>query len=400
MQTAGYVPPSPALASLLNANNERNAQAVQTLGRVGGALGSGVVGAVQGAMNPDTFGAGTNPLLAAVRAGGMNFNAAGGAAGGAGGPSNGMARLTNPGGASGAGMNFKQFAAMGKMADATRTMMKESTPTLPGQDEQPVMGMTDDQWQHSGTGAKIQAFSAVKQANDMKQQKLGQMQTMAEIGRTQAQAQDLTAQAGLRQDQADQDAGLGVAVKNLPETGSNPDGSFSMGDWTKALAGAKLAPRVQGAIMGKLLTPPKAAGDSAGVQPKQITLGGKDFIYNPKSGNFSPLDKAGNDLLDTKPKPEEIPPGHMVLQKGNKWTVTQDPSQWETSTRMDPDNPGGVIKTQRFIGKGMGAPAAGGGTAGAPAAASAPPAAAPQTATNPKTGQKLIFQNGQWKPAQ
>lgn len=302
----------PGYAQLLLARNEANDQAVKNIGRFVGAVGAGAIGAGQGAQNPGAFGQGTSPAGGALQAGLMDFSNAyrngggipsalqtGSPTGSTGENMSAFSRLTNPGAASSAGMNFKQFAAQGKMADATRSMMKEQTPTLPGQDT-PVMGYTDDQWKHLGTADKISAFAAVKQANDMQVAS----QTAKEIG---ARIQYYNALGSFRQSEAEQDAGMGALLNNLPAKGSNPDGSYSMTDFVNAARGAKLNPKVQGAVLGKFLTPqtqfqfnPKTdvTPMGGGLQFVRTSKGGGMVTPAPGSGPATVMvdDGAGNQI--------------------------------------------------------------------------------------------------------
>ena len=184
----------PGYANLLmdqtRAQGELAAQAGQQLGGVVSGLG----GAVQAYQDPSAFGAGTSPMRAAVNGFGMNMAAANG------GDMNGFARLTrgNNGGAATSapgGMNFKAFAALGKAADASRESMKAITPTLPGQ-EPAIFGMTDDQWKHAGTEAKVTALQSFQQQQEQK--KVMQAYDLGQVHLQQAQAQMAQAQ----QDQA------------------------------------------------------------------------------------------------------------------------------------------------------------------------------------------------------
>lgn len=355
-----YAPPPPGLAALLQQRNQQTGADAQGLGKVAGDIGSAIVGMVQGFRNPGVFngnapdpngsdtvpggqdGGGTpavgaggpakftlgQKLMSMVKAGAINMASANGDGGG----QAGLARLTNPDGASstGAGMNFKQFAALGKMADATRNMMKESTPTLPGQDEQPVMGMTDDQWQHSGTGAKIQAFGAVKQANDLKQQKLGQMQTMAEIGKNNAQTGDINAQQKLREQQAGDEAATGNVLSNMPAKGSNPDGSYSQADYVNAMRGMNLPKDVQSRIFNRLLTMPKTADDGGGpitysedpVTGERVARLGKSLLPS----GINPAKQAGGPGTLTEPQRQ-----NLIMQHGAARTKLLDMAATLTS---------------------------------------------------------------------
>ena len=169
---AGYS--IPGLAQMMQYRNAQNANAVANIGTFAGGLTAAAIGANQASQDPGVFGEGTTPTGAAALAGLMNFNNAVGGGGGGGGGGvdmNGFARLVQGGGTGtggAAGTNFASFAAAGKLADATRNLLKENTPTLPNQDDVPVMGFTDDQWAHLGTADKVQAFQATKAAMDQK----------------------------------------------------------------------------------------------------------------------------------------------------------------------------------------------------------------------------------------
>lgn len=175
----------PGFAQLLEARNRRNDVALQQIGDFAGELGAGIIGAVQankidpasavgktGPEMPKTFGQEafgdkTSGFGNALRAGLMNFNLAGGGDGGS-----AFGRMTNPGGASSAAMNFKQFAALGKTADGLRETIGASTPTLPGQQPK-ILGYTDDEWKHLGTADKANAMQSWQQEQQAKATMLG-----------------------------------------------------------------------------------------------------------------------------------------------------------------------------------------------------------------------------------
>ena len=218
----------PGLAALLMQRNADTATAMGNMGTFFGALASGGVGAQQASQDPSAFGAGTSPASAAVQGGLMNFsNAYGGGAGGDLGSFSRMVRGGGGGTVTGTGgTNFKQFEAMGKMADATRDAMASTTPSLP--DQQPaVMGYTDDQWKHLGTADKVQALAATKQAMEMKaaQQgyQAGQMDLAAKQQQLAAQQRQAAAWARFGQNYTAQATTPGAGV-GAPSSAPDPTG--------------------------------------------------------------------------------------------------------------------------------------------------------------------------------
>lgn len=182
----------PGYANLLMDQTRAQGELAAQSGQQLGGIASGLIGAAQAYQQPEVFGAGTSPARAALNGFDMNMAASG--------DLNGFARLTrgNNGGANTApgGMNFKAFAALGKAADASRESLKAITPALPGQ-EPAIFGMTDDQWKHAGTEAKVAALQTFQQQQEQK--KIMQAYDLGQVHLQQAQAQ-------LAQQQQDQAA--------------------------------------------------------------------------------------------------------------------------------------------------------------------------------------------------
>jgi hypothetical protein len=286
----------PGLAQMLMQRNKDTTEAMKTIGTFAGATAAGIGGMVQGANDPQVFGDDTSGASGAAQAGLMNFGAAWNNGQGVTPTSvGGMARLMQNGGApSSTAMNFKQFAAQGKLADATRDLMQQSTPTLPGQPEQPVMGMTDDQWKHAGTADKIQAFAAVKQANDLQQQQQGIQMGAAQMAHLAAQTQLYRAQAQKATGANNADQRLGAAVQTLtqPNTAaasmladraSNPVQDPSVTAALGSLASpAPLTPMEYFATAIKSGVDPERAGNMAENLSRMAAVGkNTDFNFNP-----------------------------------------------------------------------------------------------------------------------
>lgn len=189
------------LGGLLAQRDENQRRNMDTIGQFGGALGAGVVGAVQGSQAPGVFGEGTTPTSGAVQGGMMNFANAWGGGGGGGGDMNGFARLTRgggggeAGGARGGGMNFKQFAAMGKAADGVREAMRTAAPHLDDEDPM-VLGMTDEEWKHAGTEAKVTALKGWQQGETAKAAMQAYDQGQQTVLLTQQRIKEAAAQTG------------------------------------------------------------------------------------------------------------------------------------------------------------------------------------------------------------
>jgi hypothetical protein len=224
-QTSGADWNVPNLHQALRDWQARQNQATTQISSGLSKIGQAVAGGIQAARNPAAFGKGTSPASAAVM--GAFMNTAGADGGGqtsvdaptfANANNTGFAGLVSPQNGQSDGNTFARFAAMGKMADATRNLMKQSTPALPGQDPK-VMGYTDDEWDHIGTTDKIGAFTAVKQANDMKVAQ--QAYDMGQVHLQQAQAQ---AAAASEDRAAWKRFGAAYQQATAPQLNAGPDG--------------------------------------------------------------------------------------------------------------------------------------------------------------------------------
>lgn len=389
----------PGLAQLLMQRNQETQNAFGQIGQFAGAVGSGITGAVQASNNPGVFGDGTSSDQAAVQGGLMNFASA---YGGNAQPQSNFASMVGSGQngapAAGGGMTFAQFAAQGKLADATRNLIKQTTPTLPDQDPAP-MGYTDDEWQHLGTRDKVAAFAAVKQSNDLQQQQQG-------IALGAARMADLEAQAQQRQAQADEANGLGQVFANLPPKGSNGDGTYSQNDFVQAAKNAQLAPKVQGAIMSRFIQPQAKATFFKPDDMGQPVPGMPGLIRIPTGPNTSEIRDSNGAQVTPLTDDDGNTIGYGVSDgKGGMKTMAApksgvkfkavpsitDPSGFATS--VEADTPEQLQQGMALLKQAQPGSAATTPGASAPAAAPVGP-----TATNPKTGQKMIFTNGKWQP--
>ena len=194
--------PVPGLSEMLMQRNRDTQDALGNIGQFAGALGAGAIGAVQASGQPQVLAEGgqtPSTGMAALKGGLMNFNKA----------------------YTGTGDSFKQFAAMGKMADTTRSLLDAQTPRTP--DQQPkVMGYTDDEWKHLGTADKVQAFQATKQAMDQKTAMLGYDTAMQHFAQIQ---QQMAEQKKAREADARFSAAYAQASSPKLNTGDN---GFSM----------------------------------------------------------------------------------------------------------------------------------------------------------------------------
>ncbi len=256
----------PGYAALLLANNAANTQALDQIGNTAGALVAGGIGAYQGFKNPGAFGAGTTPTMGAIKAGAMNFNSfgapgTGSGTGGAPAEPSAFARLVSGGGAAapGSGVNFKQFAAMGKTADAVRGAIAASTPVVPGADSPKVFGFSDDEWQHLGTADKVNALNGWKQSEDAKAAVQGYdagQQHLAEIAQTMTQRQQQI-------DAAKQGTGA-ISAYNQAYNAATANGKTpSTGDIMKFAAQAGMSPQTALELAKGNLDNAKAAKDMA-----------------------------------------------------------------------------------------------------------------------------------------
>lgn len=318
----------PGLGELLRARNADTLAAIGNIGRFSGAVGAGTIGAGQGFKNSTVFGDGTTPGQGAFRGALMNFNNAengGGAPSGGNSDMGGMARLVNGGGGNG-GVNFKQFAALGKAADGVRDSIKAVTPALP--DQQPaILGMTDDQWKHAGTADKVTALQSWKQSQDVKTAM--QAYDMGQLHMKQVQDQmkstaDDTA-AWDRFGAGYQDLTQGVPVAQNPMVDPNsPVQSPMVNMAAQALANPQplngqemlgLAIR-SGVKPADALTVAKSAQEVARAQretsqnsvPRKLNLDGTPVIFSEKTGTFQidpaytvqQRSAAAKDLLDQR----------------------------------------------------------------------------------------------------
>lgn len=178
----GWGPPQ-GVAYMLAKDREQVEQGFKALGAVGGAVGAGAIGGVQGAMSPETFGAGTSPGSGAMQGFAMNYKNAGGPGSG-GGQGGGFSSLIGggEGGGSGGGGNFKQLQAKGKVADQFRELMKSSTPTMEGEDPK-ILGVTDDHWKTMGANEKFGTVANIFQAQQMQASQMAYKKGMADFAR-------------------------------------------------------------------------------------------------------------------------------------------------------------------------------------------------------------------------
>jgi hypothetical protein len=331
----------PGMAALLIEGNRRNDEAWNNLGRIGGQVAAGIGGLVQGAADPKQFGGDTTKLGGALRAGLMNFNYAGsGSEGGS-----AFGRMTNPGGASSAGMNFKQFAAIGKTADGLRETIGAGTPRTP--DQQPkILGYTDDEWKHLGTADKANAMQTWQQQQQAKATMLGYdtaMQHYHQIGQQMARQQaDDAAQGRFTSE---------FRKATNPKLNMGTDG-FSL--FANAAMGKALTPG--GTVNGQQMLDmalragmdPLKASAMAENLGRMAELGSQGFEFNPTSDvkdignglNFVRTSRGGGQIVQT---PESISAAAKA-REGAKTTTRfkavpsiVDPSGFATS--VEADNP-------------------------------------------------------------
>lgn len=301
----------PGYGQLLMERNAQNAAALANIGKFAGSVGAGAIGAQDASQDPDVYGEGTTPTQAGVQGFMQNFNNAQTSAPGA--DMNGFSRLVNGGNGNGEGganggiapnVNFKQFAAMGKVADAVRDSIKATTPTLP--DQQPVvLGMNDDQWQHAGTAQKLTALQGWKQALDAKATMAGYDAGQQHMALIVQQANDMKAQAKERDAEAQSTTDAGTLMKRYAELTQgggnqtdegggeipNANGSGAPMSTTDAFNQA-LSEMPAGFDAGRTL-PKLMQGVTAmnalktgGNVPQKVSLDGTPVIYDPKGGNF------------------------------------------------------------------------------------------------------------------
>ena len=278
-----------------------------------------------------------------------------------------------------------QVNSAGKAADYMRKAL--------GDDAEQQMGIADEEWQNMGAREKAAAAQGFQQRQSAAQVAAGiqEQQARAEYYRQRAAPDQpdpqLAAQERLR-------TMLGNALApRLPNGAAGP-----------VQAGQGVSPQVappdiarmmlQSGVDPRLTLPFLKAGmDAQGgdVMPKPFVTKGGRTVYVTPTGNVVDPDKQGEDVLDTKPKDEEVPDGYQAMRVGKGWTIKPDPSRWATRVEPDPDNPLAQIHSQVLLSK----PGKGGG--GGPNPPKPTPAPA-RTATNPKTGEKVVWQDGQWKP--
>lgn len=266
--SAGY---TPDLSRLLEAGNQATQQGFATVGKLGGALGSGIVGAVQGGQSPQVFGPDTSSASGAAQGGMMNFANVwnGGQGGGQGGADmNGFARLVRGGqGGQSGGMNFKQFAAAGKAADGLFDFLKEKQRAEP---DEAVYGVTPNQHDHMSTADKLawansvqdkQTAQAAMQGYDMGQQHMLQARQQMEAQRQQmderAQQMDATQQDRAAWQRYAQAASAATAAPDLGDTSQLPAPLQDFAAAARGLGG----PPISGQDMNRMAL-------AAGVNPK------------------------------------------------------------------------------------------------------------------------------------
>jgi len=219
----------------------------------------------------------------------------------------------------------------------------------------------------------------------------GVQEFQAKMADYQAQAADRQAQAGLRQQDVQDQQTSGQFLQNYltaPDTITNPDGTTRPATPQEKMAhAASSTPGMSGRILPKVMdslskwqVANASDAETKPVIPQEATVGGKKVIFNPRTGTFVEPDRVPDDMLATKPKPEDIPDGYMSRQYGKGWRIEQDPSRWQTIVETDPANPMRQIHTQQLV----------------PKTGTTPPPK-PGGATNPppalKPG-KVVIQNG------
>jgi len=177
--------------AMLERDWQSNKQGWDAMGAIGGALGSGTVGAFQGAANPGVMGKQT-PAGGAFQGFMTNVDASLNQGGGGGTPS----AFSGGGGRSqGGAMNFKQLELAGKSADSMWKAMAEGALTAPGE-EPSAFGVTKGQWSTLGSREKMAVVGGAIQAN-------AQKEVLAKLNEYAALTARATAQtAGLQQDNA------------------------------------------------------------------------------------------------------------------------------------------------------------------------------------------------------
>lgn len=195
----GWGPQGSAIQDMLARDWQASKEGFNFLGKMGGAIGGGVVGGIQAYNNPGVYGSKTidadgvpmqvdkfTPGQAARKGFFQNFASIyNGGSGGDG--ASGIAGLIG-GGKSGGTPNFKQLQQGGKAADSFREMIKIGMP-LAGEQEANVFG-TDDEWK---TLSATEKFSRVGQMFQAQQFQAAQLAYKRGLQDYAAQAQQMAA---------------------------------------------------------------------------------------------------------------------------------------------------------------------------------------------------------------
>lgn len=321
---AGWGPPA-GLAQMLAQRDEELQNASKSIGKMAGGLGAGVVGAFQGAANPEVFGAGTSKSSGAFKGFAQNFVSdygGGGKGGGGGSAASGIGALMGQGG--GSTPNFKQLAEAGKTADAFRKMMRASTPTLPGEDPN-IFGMSDDQWNAAGSHDKAGVLQAYAQSLKTQGVQQGLEQGKANTLMALAHAKEYTDQAAQRS--ADTTANARFAA--MSRTGSfDGPGSGLFGPIR-----SPVMPTVEQVSRAALANPdaPDARPFLAALARQQSAIPGETpgiarAVEGAPGYAYVPLSRNGSGTVISLPKSVDTSVEPKIIEFGNGRQGFRDPA--------------------------------------------------------------------------